>query len=224
MTRLFVTATGTEVGKTWLTRGLAAALRARGRRVAAIKPLETGCRPDPSDALALAEACGRPELANAPGLYRAERPLAPYAANLAGESAPDLDALVDATRALADDAEVALVEGAGGLLVPLDATRTIADLVAALGTPVVLVARDRLGVLSHTLTAFESAERRGIDVRAVVLSCSPEASDEDPSPRSNRRILAERLPTPVLPYPRSDGRTASLARAADPLLAPLGLV
>ena len=75
----FITATGTGVGKTWLASALATACVQRGKRVAAIKPIETGVNPDPVDALALARACGNESLANAPGLYRAKEPLAPYA-------------------------------------------------------------------------------------------------------------------------------------------------
>ncbi|MDD9934512.1 MAG: dethiobiotin synthase, partial [Myxococcales bacterium] len=76
----FVTGVGTGVGKTYISRGLTRALADSGRSVAAIKPLETGVAPDPLDARALARACGRPELATAPGLYRVAPPLAPHAA------------------------------------------------------------------------------------------------------------------------------------------------
>jgi len=86
---LFVGGTGTGVGKTYVARALARALsREAGRAVAALKPLETGCDPDPLDALALAGACGRPELAHHRGLYRVPPPLAPYAATLGGLPAP----------------------------------------------------------------------------------------------------------------------------------------
>jgi dethiobiotin synthetase len=223
MNELFVTATGTGVGKTWLTRGLAAALRRRGRAVAAVKPIETGCAPDPLDALALARACGRPALARAEGLYRARPPLAPYAATLAGEPAFAFERVLDATRRLvaSEAVEVALVEGAGGLLVPLDASRTVADLIAALDCPLVLVTRDELGVLSYTLTAAAVAAQRGLPIRAVVLSPGDDVSDV--SPKSNRAILAERLSCPVLPYAPAGGADEALADAAEPLLEPLGL-
>ncbi|MFW5925199.1 MAG: dethiobiotin synthase [Myxococcota bacterium] len=212
----FVTATGTGVGKTFVTRGLATALRRRGHPVAAIKPVETGCAPDPLDARALARACGRPELASAPGLYRAPPPVAPYAATLSGLPAPPPpDHLAATVRALAPDTDITLVEGAGGLLVPLDRERTMADLARALGLPLLLVADDGLGVLSFTLTAADAARARGLDVAAVVL-VRREASPADPSRETNGRILAERLaPVPVLQFPHCADEDRALADAAE---------
>jgi dethiobiotin synthetase len=217
--RLFVTGTGTGVGKTWLTRGLSGALVARGLGVVALKPVETGCDPTAADARDLAAACHHPELADAPGLYRARLPLAPLAATLEGEAAPDLEHIVAACRALLGDG-VGLVEGAGGLLVPLDAEHTMADLAVALAIPVVLVATDGLGALSHALCALEAARARGLEVRAIVLTEA--AATDDPSRRTNRAILSGRSACPVLAFGRC--AEAELARTADPLLAPLGLL
>lgn len=216
----FITGTGTGVGKTWLTRGLAGALRRRGESVAAIKPIETGCDPRPADAEALAQACGRPEIATDEDLYRARSPVAPYAATLDGEPPLSLDRLIDATRRLAAD-RIALVEGAGGLLVPLDEAKTIADLAVALALPLVLVARDGLGVLSHTLTAAECATSRGLTLRAVVLTPSHDADDH--SLRTNATILADRLDAPVLRFAPPGGDDDALAQAAEPLLDALRL-
>lgn len=218
MTRgLFVTATGTGVGKTFVTRGLAAALCRAGRPAAAIKPLETDCNPSPGDALALARACGRPALAHAPGLYRAHAPLAPYAATLAGEPAPPHPAtLAQTVHGLLEPTELALVEGAGGLLVPLDADHTMADLAAALHLPVLVVAADGLGVLSATLTAVESARARDLSLAAVVLVRLGSEETADPSPVSNARILEERLPdVPIKSFPACRDDDAALADAAD---------
>lgn len=195
--RVFITGTGTGVGKTHFSCALARAATERGLRCAAVKPLETGCAPTAEDAHALAQACGRPELATLPGLYRAERPLAPHAATLMGEPALELDRVIDATQRAIADADVALVEGAGGILVPLDADHTIADLVLRLDMAVLMVARDGLGVLSSALTAVEAARRRHIDVRALVLA---QHGPEDISQETNREILASRLDCPVWSY------------------------
>ncbi len=212
----FITGTGTGIGKTFLTRGLARALARRGRRVAAIKPLETGCTPNPLDALALARACGRPDLSTAPGLYRARLPLAPAAATMEGEPPPpSVTALTRTIAAIAGDAEITLVEGAGGLLVPLDPHHTMADLARALSLPLFLVARDGLGVLSHALTAWECATRRALSVAGLVL-VSAGADPVDVSSRTNRRILEERLgDTPVLSFPSTPDDDNALADAAD---------
>jgi dethiobiotin synthase len=202
---LLVTATGTSAGKTVVSRALTLALRSHFAtiplRIVALKPVETGCSPDPLDALALARACGQPELAHARGLYRAGLPLAPHAATLAGEPAPPGVAELAATcRALAIGADFALIEGAGGLLVPLDAEHSIADLAVALAIPVLLVAPDQLGVLSHALTALESAAARGLRVLGVILVQQAGLGD-DPSPASNHALLASRTQAQVLRFP-----------------------
>jgi dethiobiotin synthetase len=217
MKGLFVTATGTGVGKTFVTRGLARALLRRGDPVYAIKPLETGCAPDPLDALALARACGRSELARAPGLYRVAPPLSPYAATLAGCTPPPTPAeLTASVRALAAPDALVLVEGAGGLLVPLDARRSMADLAAALALPLLLVANDALGVLSFTFTVVESAHARELPVAGVVLTRTAPASPHDGSTQHNATILAERLsPVPVLRFPHCTDDDDALADAAE---------
>lgn len=219
MKGLFVTGVGTGVGKTFVTRGLAAALVAAGRKVAALKPLETGfTEPALSDAAALARASGRPELHSEAGFYRARAPLSPYAATLGGESPPPpLRALVDAVHRGARGCELCLVESAGGLLVPIDARITTAELAAALGIPLLLVAPNGLGVLSAVLTSAECARQRSIEVRAVVL-VDPPADKADPSVQTNARILDERLGVPVFEFPRvehdSDAELASAASSS----------
>lgn len=211
---LFLTGTGTGIGKTWVCRGIARALVARGVGVAAVKPIETGCDTEPADALALGRACGDLSLASASGLYRARPPLAPYAATLQGESPPpEHQTLARRCHALADG-RVLLVEGAGGLLVPLDRAHSMADFAQALAVPLVLVARDALGVLSHVLTASESAEARGLPIAAIVLTRTDDDAQDD-STQSNRRILEERVDAPVLAFPRCEDDDDALAAAAE---------
>ena len=213
----FVSGTSTGVGKTFVTRGLARAVR-RERALAdvvAIKPIETGCAPDPLDAIALGEASGHPELVHHRGLYRAERPLAPYAATLAGETAPPSpEELAYTVKHLIEGHDLALVEGAGGVLVPLDGRSDTADLARELQLPVILVAQNGLGVLSFTLTAVETLRLRGIPLAAVVLT-PVEGSSDDPSVESNAQILRERTyPAPVFEMPRSEDDDERLADAA----------
>jgi dethiobiotin synthetase len=215
---LFVTATGTGCGKTWVSRGLLRALRRRELRVAGLKPLETGVDREPLDALALARAADRPGLANLPGLVRARSPVSPLAATLSGELPPiDLSALVATLRHAASDSDVALAEGAGGLLVPLTPEATTAELAAELGWPLVLIARDALGTLSHTLSALESAARRDLPVAAVVLTRGP-WSERDPSVDTNAEILRARTHAPVCVFPSTRDDDDALADAAEPLL------
>jgi dethiobiotin synthetase len=189
-------------------------LRKAGRYPAAIKPAETGVVADPFDALALARACNRPGLTRAPGLYRAALPLSPYSASLEdGIACPEPAALASVIRTLAADADCLLVEGAGGLLVPLTATTSMADLARELALPLLIVAPDQLGVLSSLLTCVESALARRLHVAAVILSARA-PDPEDPSPRTNRRILQERLRAPVLSFPFCADDDVALADAA----------
>ena len=221
---LLITGPSTGAGKTMVARALTAALRQRGVCVAALKPIETGVDPRALDALALARAAGDPALADFPGAYREPLPLAPYAASLErGAPAPDLGALVAAIRVRAAHADVLLVEGAGGLLAPLDAQLSIADLALRLELPLALVARDELGVISHLLTCAESARARGLCIAGVVLTRA--MPDADASTRTNRRIVQERLACPVLVLDACPDDDAALAACAERngLLEGLGL-
>lgn len=224
-TAFFVSGVGTGVGKTFVSRALLRALQRGGRRAWGLKPLETGVDPDPLDALALARCSARPELAHAPGLYRVRPPLAPYAATLAGAPPPpSITELAQRIRTQLHGADIAIVEGAGGLLVPLDSEHTFAELAQELGYPLLLVAPDRLGVLSDTLACAEAAAARQLTVAAVILS-QHAPSDDDPSVLTNARILAERIAAPVVRFPPCDDDDDALARAASHcgLLAALGL-
>lgn len=193
--QLFVTGTGTGVGKSWVTEALVRRYRADGLAVAAVKPLETGCVPDPEDALRLAHASGDAALAHLPGFVRRRAPLAPWAAELEGEPAlPGTHELVKAIRSATGHAEVRIAEGAGGPLVPLDGERDVVHLMVALGWPVLLVGLDGLGTLSHTLSAHECLRGRGLEVAAVALT----RQGEELSQQTNRTILAARLSCPVV--------------------------
>lgn len=216
MKGIFISGVGTGVGKTFVTRAIASALRASGKRIAALKPVETG-RVDgmPNDSAALAASVQRPELADYAGFYRSPLPLAPYAAALETNTPPPtVRMLVDALHHAARGSELVLVEGAGGLFVPLDRRETMAELVAAVGLPLLLVAPNALGVLSGVLSAAECARSRGIELRAVVL-VDPAPEQEDISVRTNARILDERLGAPVFEFPRTDDDDEALARAAS---------
>jgi dethiobiotin synthetase len=222
MRGIFVSGTGTGVGKSFVTRSIASALRSNGRKVAALKPVESGLVEDGQrDSQTLARASGRPELADARGFYRTPLPLAPYAAALeSGTPPPSVRGLVDAVHHAARGSEFTLVEGAGGLFVPIDAQDTMAELVAALGLPLLLVAPNALGVLSTALSTVECARTRGIELRALVLIDPPEGQ-EDPSVRTNARILDERLGAPVFEFPRTtdDDEALAIAASASGLLA-----
>ena len=177
MPALFVTATGTEIGKTFVTAGLIRALQARGRAVDALKPVVTGFdmataqASDPGILLtALGRAVTEAEIARL-SLWRFAAPLSPDLAAGREGRALDFDALVRLTRYTMDTAlDVLLVEGVGGIMVPLDQRHTVLDWMAALQMPVLLVAGSYLGTISHTLSAVDVLQRRDLDIAAIVVS------------------------------------------------------
>lgn len=171
MNGLFVTGTDTEVGKTVVTAGLAWALKERGVDVGVMKPIATGCRRInggllSEDAQRLIRASGATDSVELVSPYRFEPPVAPYVMG----STISFERIEEAYRAIAQRHTVTLVEGIGGLLVPLDATRTVADLVRALKLPVVIVACAKLGTLNHILLTVQAARSAGLDVWGVVLN------------------------------------------------------
>lgn len=199
---LFVTATDTGVGKTFIACSIARNWRALGLTVAPRKPVESGCplrdgRLFPADAALLAEAAGLPaeHLAEV-NRYRLAEPLAPdLAARLAGQPL-HLKDLVAASARPADAWRI--TEGAGGLYSPLCEDGLNADLAQALGDPVLLVAEDRLGTLSGCLLALEALERRGLRVLGVVLN--RRRADAHPA-MDNRAALIRHSGLPVISIP-----------------------
>jgi dethiobiotin synthetase len=176
----FITATGTDIGKTFVARGLIRALRDAGRDVAALKPVVSGFDPAEaagSDSGLLLAALGRPVT---PGTiaaispWRFAAPLAPDMAAAREGRTLDMRELIRFCHA-AIEAEpgVLLIEGAGGLMSPVSAEHIMLDWIAALGLPVVLVAGSYLGTISHTLTALDVLARRSLKVVAVLVSETP---------------------------------------------------
>ena len=167
----FVTATDTGVGKTFITAALATALRAHGRDVALFKPVQSGATADdPSgDAVLLGADC----------VYGFAASLAPLVAARAEGRTIELEPILARARELAHEHELLLVEGAGGLLVPLADKLDLADLAVALGLPLVVVARAGLGTVNHTLLTIEAARARGLELAGVVLNGESDESTAD---------------------------------------------
>ncbi|HEX4036273.1 MAG TPA: dethiobiotin synthase [Solirubrobacteraceae bacterium] len=182
----FVTATDTGAGKTILSAALVASLRARGEPVRARKPLLTGLdEPGPYDHEILALASGEAPEVVAPLRYGPA--VSPHlAAGLAGEK---IDVAALATATLAGSGTL-VVEGIGGLLVPIAPGYDVRGFAAELGLGVVIAARPGLGTINHTLLTLEAARAGGLDVRAVVLT--PWPAKADTLERSNRATI-ERL-------------------------------
>jgi dethiobiotin synthetase len=170
----FVTGTDTGVGKTVVACALAEQLRARRQPVGVMKPIETGVGPQgPLDAIALIEASGAEDPLELVCPQRFELPAAPRVAAARERRAVDLACIRDAYAELRRRHPLLIVEGAGGLLVPIAADYTMADLMVELGLPLIVVARAALGTVNHTLLTLEAAERRGLGVAGVVISHGP---------------------------------------------------
>lgn len=173
---VFVTGTDTGVGKTLVACAIARALRTRGVGVGVLKPAETGAGPaGPLDALALRAAAGCNDPLDDVCPEARALPAAPAVAGEAEGRPIDLGRIRSAYARLRARHEVLVVEGAGGLLVPLTVSFSMADLAAELGLPLLVVARGALGTVNHTLLTLEVAAARGLGVAGVVVSHGPAA-------------------------------------------------
>jgi dethiobiotin synthetase len=203
MIRLGVTGTDTGVGKTLISTVLLRLLRSRGLRVSAMKPVESGVKPhDPSsDASRLHAAAGADDpIDDVRPLLLAE-PLAPWVASARAGTEVDLGVLDAAFARLCDGRDAVLVEGAGGLLVPITRDVAFDGLFVQWELDVVVVAGNRLGAINHTLLTVRAAHDAGLRVRGVVLN----ALDSEPpgiAEATNLEALSELLaPVPVLSFP-----------------------
>ncbi len=180
MTAVFITATGTDIGKTFIARGMIGALRARGRSVDALKPVITGFdprAPQTSDTGRLLTALGAPltpERIAAASLYRLREPLSPDIAARREGTAIDFAALIaHGRRAVAANRDALIIEGIGGIMVPLDDRHTVLDWMIELNLPLILATGSYVGTLSHTLTALDVLDRADLKVAAVIVNETP---------------------------------------------------
>jgi dethiobiotin synthetase len=180
MTAMFVTATGTDAGKTFVARGMIRQLRARGLAVDALKPVITGYDPQTahlSDTGRLLAALGRaltPRQINQVSPIRLREPLSPdQAARIEGRPI-DFKALNTFCRtAISRHKGALLIEGIGGIMVPLDDRHTVLDWMIEIDVPAIVVTGSYVGALSHTLTALDVLERNAVKIAAVVVNESP---------------------------------------------------
>lgn len=168
---VFVIGTDTGVGKTTIAAGLAWALRTRGIDVGVMKPVETGVgRRGPSDAATLRLAAGVTDPLTDVAPYRLTAPLAPLVAARGEGVRLSLPVLVRAFEDLTDRHRFVVVEGVGGLMVPLTSTKTTLDLAQTFGLPLLLVISNRLGAINHTLLTLHAAECRGVKIAGLILN------------------------------------------------------
>lgn len=207
-TGVFITATDTGSGKTYVSSTLLRHLKQRGLSIAARKPIESGATMQDgqlvgSDAALHASITGEPLSLVCP--YPLHAAISPdLAAQLEGKAY-----YVDDLRtACYSDADFTLVEGAGGFYSPLCRDGLNADLAAAVGLPVVLVVGDRLGCINHTLLSIQAIASRGLKLAAVVLSQVP--GNERPAGMDNYTELLRYLSAPLIVAPTHDTQFAEL--------------
>jgi dethiobiotin synthetase len=200
-TGLFVTGTDTGIGKTLIAAGLAHALRARGIDVGVMKPVETGCptrggRLQPLDALALREAAGSRDALDLINPYRFREPLAPMVAAERSGRRIDVERLLERFNRLAGRHSVILIEGAGGLLVPITETVSFLDLAARLRLPLLIVIGSKLGVLNHARLTVEAAHHARVPVAGAIVNRA--TAERSLARTTNLSVLRRLLPIPVL--------------------------
>jgi|SRR6185503_7688943 len=199
MTTIFVTSSGTGIGKTFVTLRLIAELKGLGKRVQALKPVASGfdaARPGDGDTGALLRALELVPTAaslDAVSPWRFAAPLSPDMAAARERRTVPFDALVAFCRASAGRGGVTLIEGIGGVMVPLDAEHTVLDWIAALEAPALLVVGSYLGTLSHTLTAAAALRERRVTIAGVVVS----ESEVEPVPAEETAATLARFVAPV---------------------------
>ncbi len=213
---IFITGTDTGVGKTFITIGLLRALQKLGFNVCPMKPVETGCgtfngRLVPADALKLVCAVEADEPLKLINPYRFKQPLAPaVAAELEGAVIRKQD-IISAYKQLSKKYDITIVEGAGGIMVPVYKRYLFIDLIKDLNLPIVIVSRPGLGTINHTLLTIDAARNRGIDILGVIINHSAKIKN-DLSVKTNPEIIEMLGGVPLLgtvPYAESPACTLS---------------
>lgn len=200
---LFVTGTDTNVGKTYISTMILRSLRQSGHRVGAYKPACSGAVTDSAgrvywdDIEQLRFACGTdlPDDLICPQRFLA--PLAPPMAAREEGRKVDFELLVSGAKRWSPHADLLIVEGAGGLLAPIADGKTVADVAAEVGYPLVIVSRCGLGTINHTLLTLESARRRGLSIAGVVLNQSHHQDDLNLA-ESNAQAIESYGQVPIL--------------------------
>ncbi len=212
MRGLFITGTDTGIGKTLVGCGMAAAWTAQGKRVGVLKPAETGCYMRdgalyPDDAMRLADYAESTLPVGALCPYRFSPPVAPsVAAEQAGVTIQP-DQIVETFQTIASEHDVTIVEGAGGLLVPLVDRYSFANLAQDLSIPILVVVGSKLGALNHTLLTLHCIQTRGLPLAGYVLNHPTETSDD--AIKTNAATLACLTDVPcrgIIPHLSLSGR------------------
>lgn len=209
MPNLFITSTGTEIGKTLVTAALCHQLSAQGETVTALKPIISGVDQNTmaeSDTGVVAKALGLPlteEVINQISPFRYKAPLAPTMAAEKEGKTLDYDAVIACCQQAMKTEGFTLIEGVGGSFVPLTDDKLVADWIKDLGLKSLLVAGSYLGTMSHILATLEAMQARGLEVIGIVISESPEGDIfSNPDLKKTAREIEKLTKLPVATIPR----------------------
>jgi dethiobiotin synthetase len=199
---IFITGTDTGVGKTFVAAGIASALHGRGLNVGVMKPAETGCTMRrgalvPRDARTLMQAARVDDDLDLVNPYRFPAPLAPSVAAAREGLSIDLRRIAAMYRKLERKHAFMIVEGAGGILVPITERRSFLDLAAFLGLPVLIVARPSLGTINHTLLTVMALRQRKLPIAGIVINCSRNQRRGE-AERTNPAVIEHRSGAPII--------------------------
>lgn len=214
MTGFFVTASGTGIGKTFLTTGLLHCYINQGKCAHALKPVLSGFDPetaDESDSGLLLGASGREvTLKNIKAItpWRFAAPLSPDMAARREGKIIDFDAIVHFSREAVNKNGTVFIEGVGGVAVPLTNTHTVLDWIESIALPTILITGSYLGAISHALTAIESVRHRNVSIAAIVVNESETSTV--PLEETARVISRFSAQTPCLTMPRAIDKHASI--------------
>lgn len=209
---LFIAGTNTDAGKTYVSALIAKQLYAEGHRVGVYKPVASGCAVENSDldsnlvsedAVQLWHAAGRPLNLEAVCPQRFAAPITPHLAAIAEGETLDRAQVRGGLSVWADNCDIVIVEGAGGLMTPLTEEEYFADLALELGYPVIVVTPNMIGAINQTLQTLIAAAcfGDGLNVAGVVLNDVLDcAAINDPSVSTNRQQIADRTPVPMLAH------------------------
>jgi len=195
---IFIAGTDTNVGKTVVTAALGLALQQTGAKVGIMKPVETGSAPDKtnSDVHRLRNVFASCKNVDVQNVYSLPQPVAPLEAARTAQQSIDVDAILNACRTFAVHHDYVLVEGAGGILVPLTETHDVCDLIRILGLPCLIVGRTRLGSINHTRLTLRGLQEAGIPVFGILLNHTDTTPEEQQA--STVKLIRELSDAPVL--------------------------
>ncbi len=199
---VFITGSDTGVGKTVVTALIAMQLQQKGIDISVMKPVETGCTLTngalvPGDGTWLKEILDLSDSMEHIVPVRYELPLAPMVASEIEDRPVNIQKIMSSVEYMQARRDYLIIEGIGGLRVPIKEDFFVSDLILALSLPVVVVSRVSIGTINHTLLTLESAASMGIEVKGIILNHS-DPPDNDIAEKTNPQIIARLCQTPVL--------------------------